>query len=53
MDHCPPGSGDVDFAALKPYVKPDHIKVFELSPKVPAEAVRRGVDYLKSVWGAE
>ena len=53
MDHCPPGSGDVNFAALKPHVKPDHIKVFELSPKVPAEAVRRGVDHLKSVWGAE
>ena len=52
-DHCAPGTGTVDFAALKPYVKPDHIKVFELSPKVPAEAVRRGVDYLKSVWGAE
>ena len=31
-DHCAPGSGMVDFAALKPMVKPEHIKVFELSP---------------------
>ncbi|HMP82510.1 MAG TPA: sugar phosphate isomerase/epimerase, partial [Verrucomicrobiota bacterium] len=31
-DHCPPGSGMIDFAALKPMVKPHHIKVFEFSP---------------------
>jgi len=53
MDHCPPGSGDIDFAALKPHVKPTHIKVFELSPKVPAESVKRGVVFLKGLWGEE
>jgi sugar phosphate isomerase/epimerase len=52
-DHCPPGTGDIDFAALKPHVQPDHIKVFELSPKVPAEAVVRGVAVLKKIWGEE
>ena len=31
-DHCAPGSGMIDFAALKPLVKPEHIKVFEFSP---------------------
>jgi sugar phosphate isomerase/epimerase len=50
-DHCPPGSGNIDFAALKPYVKPEHIKVFELSPKVPLESVQRGIAHLKKVWG--
>ena len=34
-DHRPPGKGTVDFLALKPFVKPEHIKVFEMSPTIP------------------
>jgi sugar phosphate isomerase/epimerase len=52
-DHAPPGSGTVDFAALKPLVKPGHIKVFELSPSLPAEVVKRGVAHVKAIWGEE
>jgi sugar phosphate isomerase/epimerase len=52
-DHYPPGGGDIDFASLKPFVKPEHIKVFELSPKVPVEAARTGIAHLKSIWGEE
>ncbi len=52
-DHAPPGAGTVDFAALRPLVKPDHIKVFELSPTLPMEAVKRGVAHVKAVWGGE
>jgi sugar phosphate isomerase/epimerase len=52
-DHCPPGSGDIDYAALKSFVKPEHIKVFELSPRVPTEAAQRGIAHLKSIWGEE
>ena len=52
-DHFPPGGGDIDFAALKPFVKPEHIKVFELSPKVPVAAVRGGIAHLKGIWGEE
>ncbi len=52
-DHCPPGSGVVNFAALKPFVRPEHLKIFELSPGVPAEDARRGVAHLKSIWGEE
>ena len=52
-DHFPPGGGDIDFAALKPFVKPEHIKVFELSPKVPLESVNLGVAHLKRIWGEE
>lgn len=51
-DHCPPGSGMIDFAALKPWVRPEHIKVFELSPSLTSEDARRGVEHLKSIWGA-
>jgi sugar phosphate isomerase/epimerase len=52
-DHAPPGSGTVNFAALKPFVKPDHIKVFELSPSLPMSAVKRGVAHVKAIWGSE
>jgi len=53
QDHCPPGGGMIDFAALKPFVKPEHIKVFELSPKLPVEAVKIGIAHLKSIWGED
>lgn len=50
-DHCPPGSGQIDFAALQPMVRPEHIKVFELNPGVPVEELHRGVAHIKSLWG--
>ena len=52
-DHCPPGSGMIDFGALKALVKPEHIKVFELNPGVAAEDLKRGVNHLKGIWGDE
>ena len=52
-DHCPPGSGTIDYAALKPFVKPGHIKVFEFSPKVSIADAQRGIAHLKSIWGDE
>ena len=50
-DHYPPGGGDIDYASLKPFVKPEHIKVFELSPSLPVEAVKSGIAYVKQIWG--
>jgi sugar phosphate isomerase/epimerase len=50
-DHCFPGSGMVDFSALKPFVKPDHVKVFEFSPGMPLDDVRRGVEHICGLWG--
>ncbi|HEV2694708.1 MAG TPA: sugar phosphate isomerase/epimerase [Verrucomicrobiae bacterium] len=52
-DHFPTGGGHINFEALKPFVKPEHIKVFELSPKVPLESVQRGIAHLKRIWGEE
>jgi sugar phosphate isomerase/epimerase len=52
-DHCPPGSGMIDFAVLKPFVKPEHIKVFEMNPGIQPEDVKMGVAHLKSLWGEE
>ncbi len=50
-DHRPPGTGTVDFSALRSFVKAEHIKVFELSPSVSAEQLREGVAHLKALWG--
>ena len=50
-DHAAPGTGMIDFAALKPMVKPEHIKVFELSPSLPVEAVKSGIAHVKRIWG--
>jgi sugar phosphate isomerase/epimerase len=50
-DHCAPGQGTIDFAALRPMVQPGHIKVFELSPKLPVEDVADGVAHVRRIWG--
>lgn len=51
-DHREPGKGCIDFAALKPFVKPEHIKVFEFSPGLKTEEVKRGVAHIKQLWGS-
>jgi sugar phosphate isomerase/epimerase len=52
-DHCAPGSGMIDFAALKPLVKPEDLKVFEFSPSLTAEEVKSGVEHVRRIWGEE
>jgi len=52
-DHRAPGRGTVDFAALKAWVKPEHIKVFEFSPSLTEEEARQGVAHIKKLWGEE
>jgi len=52
-DHCAPGTGTVDFAALKPLVKPEHIKVFEFSPALTVEELKSGVAHVKRIWGPD
>jgi sugar phosphate isomerase/epimerase len=52
-DHCMPGSGTVDFAALKPLIQAQHIKVFEFSPSLTPDQVRTGAAHVKNIWGAE
>jgi sugar phosphate isomerase/epimerase len=52
-DHCAPGSGVIDWAALRPMAKPEHIKVFEFSPALTAEEVKSGVAHVKAIWGNE
>jgi sugar phosphate isomerase/epimerase len=52
-DHAPPGVGTIDFTALKPMVRSEHIRVFEFSPLLTVEEVRSGVEHVKRIWGTE
>ncbi len=52
-DHLVPGTGSIDYAALKPYVKPEHVKVLELSPSAPIELIPQGLAHIQSHWGPE
>ena len=46
-DHIPPGSGKVDFTALKPFLKGDIIKVIELKSGIPASEVSEGIRFIR------
>lgn len=52
-DHRAPGTGCVDFAALQPFIRPEHMKVFEFSPSLERAQVKAGIEYIKSLWGDE
>ena len=47
------GTGTVNFAALKPMVKPEHIKVFEFSPAVTVKELNSGIAHVKNIWGTD
>jgi sugar phosphate isomerase/epimerase len=46
-DHIPPGSGEIDFKALKPFLKTDTIKVIELKPGIPESKVSEGIQFIR------
>ena len=48
-DHIPPGSGEIDFAALKPFLKTDTLKVIELKPGIPASEVIEGIRFVREM----
>lgn len=52
-DHRPPGGGTIDWAALKPLVKPEHLKILELSPSLSPDAAKMGLEFIKTAWGPE
>jgi len=52
-DHRAPGAGMVKFGELKPFVKPEHLKIFEFSPSLTVEEVKAGIAHIKSLWGDE
>ena len=46
QDHLAPGQGQLAYAWLAPYARPDVIQTVELSPRVPVEQVPAAVDAL-------
>lgn len=46
-DHIPPGSGEIDFAALKSFLKTDTIKVIELNPGIASSEVLLGIRFVR------
>jgi sugar phosphate isomerase/epimerase len=46
-DHIPPGSGEIDFKALRPFLKCDTVKVIELKPGIPVSEVRKGIRFIR------
>ena len=52
-DHRAPGTGMIKFGELKPFVKPEHLKIFEFSPSLAVEEVKAGIAHIKSLWGDE
>jgi sugar phosphate isomerase/epimerase len=50
-DHQAPGTGTIDFPALKPWVTPEHIKVFEFSPGLSEQKAAAGIAFIKQAWG--
>jgi hypothetical protein len=42
-----PGSGEIDFEALKPFLKTDTIKVIELKPAIQVSEVKEGIRFIR------
>lgn len=49
-DHLAPGEGQIDFASLAALAKSVRHVVFEPGAFVPAESLRRGLDFARSLW---
>ncbi len=45
-DHQPLGTGTVDFAMIRRYIRPEHVLVLELSPRLDTAQVEASRDYL-------
>ena len=49
-DHQIPGpDGEMNFEQVKQYLKPDTVRVMELSKKCPLDKVNEGIDYLRKL----
>jgi sugar phosphate isomerase/epimerase len=48
-DHLAPGQGDVDFGELRLFLKPTHIKILEVHPKVPKRNLIEGIRFVRAL----
>ncbi|MGD9012866.1 MAG: TIM barrel protein, partial [Desulfobacterales bacterium] len=45
-DHLPPGTGEIDFTALKPFLKAETAKVMEIKPGIPPSKVSKAIRFI-------
>jgi sugar phosphate isomerase/epimerase len=50
-DHCPPFTGEINYARLMPKLSKDCLFVFELRPRTPREQILVAVDRWKKLFG--
>jgi sugar phosphate isomerase/epimerase len=48
-DHLAPGQGDVDFGALRLFLRPTHIKILEVHPKVRKRNLIAGIRFIRAL----
>ena len=48
-DHFAPGQGEMNFEAIKPFLKSSHIKILEIHPKVEKGDLMDGIRFIKSI----
>ena len=51
IDHLVPTAGNVDFAALKPFLKPDTALVFEPAPVIERADLVAAMQWIRETWG--
>lgn len=49
LDHCVPGSGEVDFKFLKQFLKPDTLKILEIHPREGEKDLLNSIRFLESI----
>jgi hypothetical protein len=49
LDHCVPGSGEVDFSDSKKYIKPNTLKILEINSRESEKDLLDSIHYLKSI----
>ncbi|MCP3955455.1 MAG: sugar phosphate isomerase/epimerase [Desulfobacterales bacterium] len=47
-DHLAPGTGEIDFDAIKPHIKPEIPIVIELKPGTSDEDIQKGLDFMRA-----
>ena len=52
-DHLPPGGGEVNFEKILSFLKPSHIKILEIHPKVDRKDLIEGIEYIRTLLSAE
>jgi sugar phosphate isomerase/epimerase len=46
-DHFSPGQGEIDFAEITPFIKPNIIKILEIHSKVERKELLEGIQFIK------